>query len=311
VVGVMKQQPQLAVSSQSAVFTLIRSRDFRDKSLADGPVVQALGKRLGADLLVTGFYFSFQDKLHLSGQAFDAASGETIGKVERVVESNSNMFELPLGLARELLIKAGISMEPAGAAGVAPAPQRSVTATRYFQKAQEVADQAMRYHSREVLANPLKEKALSFVDRAIEHDAEFLEAYLLRVGLLESLSRTVEVAQSLTFSLEHARSPQVLADDPVRLAIEARYSYVVSRDFASAIRIYGQILEKQPTNRHALWQLANLTSGEWGCPPQQCNLTVAKQCVAKIISLYPTSGMARYLEDAATTLVADPFPATT
>jgi TolB-like protein len=311
VVGMMKQQPQLAVSSQTAVLSLVRSRDFRDKSLADGPVVKALGKRLGADLLVTGFYFSFQDKLHLGGQALDTASGQTIVKVERIVESNSNMFELPFGLARELLVKAGISMEPADSSSAEPAPQRSVTATRFFQKAQELGDQAMRYHARESLANPLKEKALSFVDRAIEHDAEFLDAYLLKVGLLESLNRSVEVAQALTFSLEHARSPQVPSDDPVRLALEARYNYVVGRDYGAAIRIYGQILEKQPTNKHALWQLANLMSGEWGCPAQHRDMTAAKQCVAKIMTLYPTSGMARYLEDATTTLVADPSPATT
>jgi TolB-like protein/Mg-chelatase subunit ChlD len=311
VLGVLKQQPQLAVSSQSAVLSLMRSRDFRDKSLADGPVAQAMGKRLGADLLVTGFYFSFQDKVHLSGQAIDAGSGQSLVKVEKIVESNSNMFELPLELARELLVKAGITTEPVDSASVQAVPQRSLTATKYFQKAQELGDQAMRYHARESLAEPLKEKALSFVDRAIEHDADFLDAHLLKIGLLESLARTVEVAQALTFALERARSPQIPADDVVRLAIEARYSYVVARDFASAIRVYGQILEKQPTNKHALWQLANLSAGEWGCPPQQRDLRVAKQCVAKIMTLYPTSGMARYLEDAATTLVADPSPATT
>jgi tetratricopeptide (TPR) repeat protein len=311
VIGVMKQQPQLAVNSQSAVMSLVRSRDFRDKSLADAPVVQALGKRLGADLLITGLYFNFQDKLHLSGEAIDTGSGETIVKVEQIVESNGNMFDVPLGLARELLVKAGIAMEPVDSASAQPAAQRSLTATMYFQKAQELADQSMRYHARESLASPLKEKALSFVERAIEHDAEFLDAYLLRVGLLESLNRADEVAHTLTTALERAKSSQIPSDDPARLALEARHSYVVGHDFGVAVRLYAQILDKQPTNKHALWQLANITSGEWGCPPEHRNLAMAKQCVAKILTLYPTSGMARYLEDAATTLVAEPSPATT
>lgn len=307
---VIKNQPQLAVSSQSAVVNALRSRDFRDKPVSDVPVAQALGKRLGADLLVTGFYFSFQDKLHLSGQAIETASGETLVKVEQVVDSGANMFDVPMSLARDLLIKAGITIEPVDSAGALATAERSPTARNYLKKAQELGEQAMRYHARETLANPLKVKALSYVDRAIEHDSEYLEAYLLKVGLLESLNRPSDVAKVLAVAVQHAQSPQSPSDDPVRLALEARHAYLVGKDYGAAIRTYGQILEKQPTNKHALWQLANLTAGEWGCPPEFRNISVAKQYVAKIMTLYPTSGYAQYLEDAATTLVADPMPAT-
>ncbi len=306
----IKKQPQLAVSSSSAVVSALRSRDFRDKPISDLPVAQALGKRLGADMLVTGFYFSFQDKLHLSGQAIETATGETLVKVEHVVDSGANMFDVPMSLARDLLVKAGISIEPADSAGTIASVDRSPTAKSYLKKAQELGEQAMRYHARETIANPLKEKALNYADRAIEHDSEYLEAYLLKVGLLESLNRPADVARVLAAAVQHAGSPQTPTDDPVRLAIEARHAYLVGKDYGAAIRTYGQILEKQPTNKHALWQLANLTAGEWGCPPEYRNLSVAKQYVAKIMTLYPTSGYAQYFEDAATTLIADPMPAT-
>ncbi|GEM_PF-4525852 len=306
----LERQPNLAMSSRSLVDYFCRSREFRDKQLAEAAVVQPLGKKLGAELLFTGFYFDFQDKLHLSGQAIDVASGQPVAKSEIVAERGANLFDTRTALARELLTKAGISVAPVESPGGKPAPQRSTTATRYFEKAQELAEQAMRYHAKETIAAPLKEKALSRAARAIEHDPNYLDAYLLQVALLESLERPADVAKALHDGLLRAKSPEVPADDPVRLALEARHTYVVGRDFGGAIKLYEQILDKNPTNRHALWQLANLLGGEWGCPVEYRNATTSRQYIAKIMTLYPTSGMARFFESAGTTLVHDPSPAT-
>jgi TolB-like protein/Mg-chelatase subunit ChlD len=308
----LERQPNLAVSPRNLVLRQIRSLDFRDKSLTDATVTRALGKALGADLIITGSYFDFQNRMHLTGQAIDIADGSTLGKVEMALESGANLFETPATLVQKLLIEAKVNPLPVAPVPVPPRPatERPVTATKYFEKAQELAEHALRYHWRESVADPIKEKALSYVDRAIDHDPDFLEAYLLKASLCESLNRTDQKTQVLSEAISRARSLEAANDEAIRLAIEARYTYVVERDYVTAIRLYRQILDKYPTNLHALWQLANLLGGEWGCPPAQRDASAARLCIAKIMTLYPTSGMARYFEEATTAPVVEPAAAT-
>jgi tetratricopeptide (TPR) repeat protein len=300
----LEEQPQLAVRPLRHVQRLVRSPEFRDKMLTDAPVAQSLGKSLGAELLLTGFYLDFQNKLQLRGQAIEADSGRTLGKVELVTEPDSNPVE---ALARSLLVEAKITAADSISLRYR---QRSVAAVKDFEHAQKLADNALRYHARESVAVQNKQRALKYTHRVLETDPNFLEAYLLQADLEESMNQRGEAAETLKAGLARARVPDIVARESIRLAIEARHAYSVGRDYSTAMQLYAQILEKYPTNLHALWQLAHLSAGEWGCPPEYQNRVTAREYIAKILTLYPTSGMARYFEHAASAPIEEPPPAT-
>jgi tetratricopeptide (TPR) repeat protein len=194
--------------------------------------------RLGAGLFVLGSATEAGGQIQLSASLFDA-NGSELGSAE-TTGAEPNLFSLVDDLARELLGRRWSG--PAGRLiGLASETTESLPALKSYLEGERL------------LRVGALDGAVEAISRAVAEDSTFALAHY-RLGVANSFRGQIPPAwASIRQALRHAG--RLSADD--RLLLEAVVAYT-RNDATTAELLYRQVLQRQPENVEALYQLGEL-----------------------------------------------------
>jgi serine/threonine protein kinase/Tfp pilus assembly protein PilF len=194
----------VAVVARERIFELQRSLSELGRNVDDRQAIE-MGRRLGASVTVSGAYQRLGDRIRITCEAIDVATGRQKATV-KIDGRLDDLFDLQDRLVSELTANLSVEVQQQDLAAMEGVGTESIEAYQAYSRAML----NLRLAGRESM-----ERAIALFERALELDPNYVEALVELAGALELKSLFLSSPELLTRSL--ALSERALAirpDDP-------------------------------------------------------------------------------------------------
>ena len=164
----------VAVVPREQIFELQRSLSELGRRIDDRQAME-LGRRLGASVAVSGAYQRLGERIRITAQGIEVATGKQMASV-KVDGRIEELFELQDRLVAELAVGLEVNVGQQDLSAIADAGTRSLEAYQAFSRGM----MNLRLGERESM-----DRGIALLEQAIERDPDYVEAMVELAGALE------------------------------------------------------------------------------------------------------------------------------
>lgn len=289
------------------------------------PLIQALGRTLGADYVLWGTVSEAagrrgQDQ-SAESQLYDVGSGEIVASAQRALGGQIAQDQIATLLARDLMstsittaahrplaMHLAAATRDDGVQGVVTRTISNSAAHRDLVSGLGALERALGYVAGDQGGARLLAEARERLTRAAEADDTNALPHFLLASCLFNLAKQAEGDESDQLLREFGseirsayRFRNDLDDDGLRREIEADYALLVRKQPAEAIGPYEQLAAGpagSDSARRANWMLAGIYSGDWGVGQEHVDRERARDHLIRLLALWPESSESLFIKRA-------------
>ncbi|MEO5674495.1 MAG: adenylate/guanylate cyclase domain-containing protein [Chitinophagales bacterium] len=190
-----------------------------------------IGGELGVGALLTGSVQRQDSQIVVRVQLVNCKNNQQLWS-EKYLRSNRNLFELQSEVAQKVVQQLGAKLSASDKNNLQEVPTTNALAYDYYMEAQNIIN------SFEVPSHDAYQKATQLLDKAIQLDPNFVDAYQRQIDLDLLIYRgTINIGQNASLNridslVQHLN--EIAPDDPRTAEVHATYKRVVFKDFDGA-----------------------------------------------------------------------------